>query len=305
MNTERFRGVIPPVPTIVDETGALDKKGMAVLIERVVASGVNGMLLLGSGGEFCHMSTALRKEVAEFTVKQVAGRMPVLLGVGACGTAEVIDLGRHAASIGVDAVLVVNPYYAKLSEEALFRHYQKIAATLEVPVLLYNFPALTGQELTVELVKRLALSCPNIVGIKDTVDSISHTRQLITDVKSARPDFLVFSGFDEYLLDTLILGGDGGVPASSNYAPDICCGIYKAFQNNDLAAITGLEQRLARLMPIYSLDTPYFGLVKEAIRLTGSDISTAVLAPALTPTPETKEKLVDILTKAGVLPKAS
>jgi 4-hydroxy-tetrahydrodipicolinate synthase len=302
MQIAKIKGVIPPVPTIVDQDGAFDRHGMASLIERVVGTGVNGMLILGSGGEFCHMSMAARKEVAEFAIRQVAGRLPVLIGIGACGTAEVIELGRHAAAVGADAVLAVNPYYAMVSQEALFQHYERISHALELPVLLYNFPGLTGQDLGTDLVKRLAFSCPNIVGIKDTVDTISHTRQILTEVKPVRPDFLVFSGYDEYLLDTLILGGDGGIPATSNYAPDICCGIYRAFLDKDFDKIVLLERRLAKLMPIYALDMPYFGLVKEAIRLTGSDISTAVLPPAQPPTMETKVKLVEVLKRSGVLP---
>jgi 4-hydroxy-tetrahydrodipicolinate synthase len=300
----KLKGVIPPVPTIVDSSGGLDRAGMAALIERIVASGVNGLLILGSGGEFCHMSSPLRKEVAEFAVRQVAGRLPVLLGIGAPGTAEVIDLGRHAASVGADAALVVNPYYALLSDEALYRHYATIAETLDLPVMLYNFPALTGQDLNVEMVKRIALAHPNVIGIKDTVDSLGHTRQILTEVKSVRPDFLVFSGYDEYLLDTLILGGDGGIPASSNFAPDICCGIYRAFQEKDFDRIVVLARRLAKLSLIYGLDSPFFGLIKEALRLTGSDISTAVVSPALPPSEDTKAKLIAVLTEAGVLPTA-
>jgi 4-hydroxy-tetrahydrodipicolinate synthase len=275
---------------------------MGALIERLIASGVDGLLILGSGGEFCHMAAPLRREVAEFAARQVAGRVPLLIGAGAPGTAEVIDYARHAASVGADAVLVVNPYYARLSEEALFRHYQTIAAAVPVPVILYNFPALTGQDLSVAMVKRLALACPNIVGIKDTVETPAHTREIVVEVKGARPDFLVFSGYDELLIDNLLVGGDGGIPATVNYAPDICLGIYQAFLEHDFPRLIALQRRLARLSPIYALDLPYFGLVKEAIRLTGTEISTAVLAPSLPPTADMKRRLAEVLTSAGVLP---
>lgn len=298
----QLKGVIPPVPTIVDDSGALDRAGMAVMLERLAHSGVDGLLMVGSGGEFCHMSTGMRKQVAEFAMQQVAGRLPVLVGIGAPGTTEVIDLGRHAAAIGAQGALVVNPYYAHLSTEALFRHYETIAATIGLPVLLYNFPALTGQDLTIELVRRIALSCPNVVGIKDSVENFGHTRQLITEVKSERPDFLIFSGYDEFLLDTLLLGGDGGIPASANFAPEICCGIYRAVQEKDFDGMAALQRRLAKLMRMYALDTPFFGVVKEAVRLTGSPISTAVLAPSLRPTEQIKAQLAEVLTQAGVLP---
>jgi len=303
MQSFKLRGVIPPVPTIVDQAGAFDPKGMAALLEREIASGIHGMLILGSGGEFCHMSLAMRKKVAEFCVRHVAGRVPVLIGIGASATAEVIELGQHAKACGADAVLVVNPYYATLSRPALIQHYKAVAGAVDMPILLYNFPGLTGQELTVDLVLELALACPNIVGIKDTVDTMSHTRALVTQVKGARPDFLVFSGFDEYMLDTLLIGGDGGIPATANFKPEITLGIFNAVEAGDFAKMRAHARQLAQLMPIYGLDQPFFGLVKEAIRLTGTDVSTAVLAPSLVPSEEIKAQLLAVLRGAGVLPK--
>jgi 2-dehydro-3-deoxy-D-pentonate aldolase len=297
-----IKGVIPPVPTVVDENGALDRAGMAELLDRLIHSQVNGLLILGTGGEFCHMGKTLRREVCEFAVEYVAGRLPVLVNIGDPATSEVIDLGRHAASVGVQAALAINPYYTSVTAEGLYRHYCSIADAVDLPLLLYNFPALTGEELSIDVVRRIALSCPTVVGIKDSVENFAHTRLLVTEVKSARPDFRVFSGYDEYLLYTLLIGGDGGFPATANFAPDICCGIYRAVQERDFDRTVTLQTRLAKLSRIYGLDTPFFGLIKEAIRLTGSRIPTAVLSPALAPSEETKAKLVEVLTQAGVLP---
>ena len=298
---EKIKGVIPPVPTVVNADGALDRAGMAELLDRLIHSDVNGLLILGTGGEFCHMNTAMRREVCEFAIKHVAGRLPVFVNIGAPATSEAIDLGRHAALAGVQGALAINPYYTPVTEEGLYRHYCSIADAVDLPLLLYNFPALTGEELSIDLVMRIALSCPTVVGIKDSVESFAHTRLLVTEVKSARPEFLVFSGYDEYLLHALLIGGDGGFPATANFAPDICCGIYRAVQEKDFDRIVALQTRLAKLSSIYGLDTPFFGLVKEAIRLTGSKISTAVLPPALPPSAEIKERLIEVLTQARVL----
>lgn len=301
MSVKTLRGVIPPVPTILDEDGRFDPEGMKRLIERLVASEVNGLLFLGSAGEFAHLPMDVRKQVAEFCVKQVGGRLPVIIGTAACATQEVIELSEHAWDIDADAVMVVNPYYALLTEERIYTHYRRIAEAVKLPVLLYNFPALTGQDLSVGLVKRLAKDCPNIIGIKDTVDCMSHIRRLVLETKEIRPDFLVFCGFDEYMLDTLLLGGAGVIPASSNFAPEITCGIYKAFRTGDLATIQTLMRRLGQLSKLYTLDSPFTGLLKEAIRLTGTDISTAVAAPATQPDAELKAQLKQILLAAKVL----
>lgn len=275
----RFRGVFPPVPTVVDENGKLDRKGMGLLLDHVIAAGAQGVLILGSGGEFCHLSREIRYEVAEFCVQHIAGRVTVLLGIAAPGTAETIDYGRHAAAIGADAVLVVNPYYAQLNEEYIYQHYRTIAEALTLPVFLYNFPALTGQDIGLEVITRLARDVPNIVGIKDTIDNISHTREIINRVHVFRPNFVIFSGYDEYMLDTLILGGHGGIPATFNFAPEVTGGIYQAFISKDYEKAFLLQRSLAKLSSLYALETPFFGVVKEAIKASGVEISTEVVAP--------------------------
>lgn len=297
----QLKGVIPPVPTIFDTQERFDPQGMGRLIDRLLASEVNGFLFLGSAGEFATLPRERREAIAEFCVGRVAGKKPVIVGAASCATREVIELSQHAERIGADAVMVVNPYYAKLSEERLYRHYRQIAENSPLPVLLYNFPLLTGQDLSVELVGRLAADCPNVVGIKDTVDCMSHIRRLVFEVKGARPDFMVFSGFDEYMLDTLMIGGDGVIPATSNFAPEITCGIYRAFREQDFGAAQRLLTRLAILSRMYAIDVPFTGVIKEAIRLCGLDIPTTALAPASAPDDATRGKLLDILVQAGVL----
>lgn len=300
MHLEKFKGIFPPVPTIVDADGNLDKKGMANLLDHVINSDADGMLILGSGGEFCHMTPDMRREVAEFCVYYVNKRIPVMIGISSPSTKETIQYGQHAAKIGADAVLVVNPYYALLNSEAIYNHYKTVGENVNLPVLLYNFPALTGQDIGLDIITRLAKDVPNIVGLKDTIDNISHTREVINRVHAFRPDFIIFSGFDEYMLDTLILGGHGGIPATFNFAPQITKGIYNAFINKDYATAFELQRKLAQIMPIYAIESPFFGVIKQAIKLVGVDISTAVLAPVQTLTTDKQLILTDILAKAKI-----
>lgn len=295
MNLKKFKGIFPPVPTIVDDNGDLDKIGMSNLLDHVIRSGANGMLILGSGGEFCHMTPELRREVAEFSVSYVNHRIPVMIGISSPSTKETIAYGNHAATIGADAVLVVNPYYALLNNDAIYNHYKIIGENVNLPVLLYNFPALTGQDIGIDNITRLAKDVPNIIGLKDTIDNISHTREVINQVHSFRSDFIIFSGFDEYMLDTLILGGHGGIPATFNFAPQITKGIYEAFINKDYETAFYLQRKLAKLMPIYSIESPFFGVIKQAIKLSGVDISTNVLLPVTELSEKKKEKIEQLL----------
>ena len=267
------------------------------MLDHVIANGADGVLILGSGGEFSHLSNCQRKEIAEFCLQHIKGRVPVLMGIACAGTAETIELGLHAQQHGADGVLVVNPYYAKLSDEARYTHYKRVADALNTPVFLYNFPELTGQDIGIEVITRLAQDVPNIVGIKDTIDNISHTREIINRVHAFRPDFIIFSGYDEYMLDTLLLGGHGGIPATFNFAPQITRGIYQAFLDGDMTAARLYQKQLARLSPLYALEQPFFGVIKAAINLSGLDISTAVVPPALPLNAEKTEYVKNVLAR--------
>ncbi|NDL66002.1 dihydrodipicolinate synthase family protein [Acerihabitans arboris] len=301
MAIPRFYGVIPPVPTLFTEDEQLDEASMANLLDSLIASDVNGLFFLGSAGEFAHMSEALRLRTAEFCVNYVDKRKPVLIGIAHSGTREAIRFGLHAQKIGADGVVAVNPFYNPLSEENLYLHYKHLADALSLPILIYNFPALTGQSIPVPIVRRLAETCPNIVGLKDTVDTLSHIRETIHAVKPVRPDFAVFSGYDEYLFGTLILGGDGCIPASANFAPQLTCGIYRAWQEQDYAQAVKLQQRLSYIPELYNYDLPFYNAVKYAIKLVGVDISVNSLWPASPLTDELKEKVRGALARSGVI----
>jgi len=297
-----FKGIIPPVPTIFDSTGSLNKKGMGAMIDHLAGTGVDALFFLGSAGEFSQMSETLRKDVAQFCVHYTRKRKPVLLGTAAPGTDETIMFTRHAKEIGADGVVIINPYYAILREDNIYAHYKRIVESVDIPVILYNFPLLTNQDLSINLIKRLALDFPSIVGIKDTVDTVRHTREIIHAVKPVRPDFAVFAGFDEYLLDTLIMGGDGGFPSSANFAPFLTTGIYRAVKENDGAKIIELQELLSHVPAVFFLESPFYTVVKNAVKLTGVDITTDVLPPAVDLTEEKLVKVTELLKRLDLLP---
>ena len=297
----KFYGVIPPVSTIFDQELKLDRQGMGKLIDFLIESGVNGLFFLGSGGEFSQMSFEERKEVAEFATKYVGGRVPVLIGTGGTNTREIIALNQHAKSVGADGVVIINPYYWPLTDENLFAHYSEIAENTELPILLYNFPNLTGQDLSPEMVLRLVDQHENIVGIKETVDTAGHIREMILKVKSKHPHFSVLAGFDDHLWNTLSLGGDGVISASGNFAPELTIGIYQAFVNKEYETAIELHRRLAYLPLMYKLDSPFVNVVKEATKMRGMNISTAVLPPARPLSEQKKQELMEILKKADLI----
>lgn len=299
--SQLFKGIIPPVPTIFDEQHQFDSAGMGRVIDQLIDAGVDGLLFLGTGGEFSQMNSSQRKEVAAFTTEHVNGRVPVLIGTGGTSTDEVIDLSLHAKEAGADGVVVINPYFWPLSEENLYRHYSTICKAVDLPVLLYNFPNFTGQDLSPDFVVKLVSAHSNVVGIKETIDEAGHIREMILKVKAVQPAFSVFSGFDDHLLNTLALGGDGAISASANFAPELTGGIYKAWKNGDYETAVKLHRQLAPVPLMYKIISPFVGVIKEAMVMRGQAISTETLAPALPLTQQQKAEVKDILQKARLL----
>lgn len=296
-----FKGIIPPVSTIFDQEGKLEKDQMKLVIDHLINADVNGLLFLGTGGEFSQMSTDERMEIAEFAVSYVDKRVPVIIGTGSTNTREAVLLSEHAQKIGADGLIVINPYYWNLSKKNLLNYYRDIAQSTDLPILLYNFPDLTGQDLTPELVSRLAGEYDNIVGIKDTVDSIGHIQDMILTVKQHDPSFSVFAGFDNHLLNTLQLGGDGSITASVNFAPQLSVGVYRAYQSGDLSKAVELQKQLSTLPLLYRIDSPFVNVVKEATKLCGLDISTYVLPPASPLSQEQIAQVKEILQQVNLL----
>ncbi|MDP5241031.1 dihydrodipicolinate synthase family protein [Uliginosibacterium sp. 31-16] len=296
-----FRGNIPPVPTIWTAAGQLDRTGMGNMLDFVINGGADVVFCCGSAGEFSQMSEAQRREVAEFAVSHVAGRVPVLIGIASCSTQQAIEFGLHAKAIGASGVVAVNPYYALLLPDNIMLHYRRLAAAVDLPLILYNFPLLTGQDLSPAMIRQLALECPNIVGVKDTTDTVRHIRDVLQAVKPVRPDFGVYAGFDEYMLDTLIMGGDGCFPSAMNFAPHIPVGLWRAFQEKDGAKLIEMQRQLCLCPPMFGLESPFYAIVKEAAKMVGVDISTHVLPPAVPLTEAKRDKVRDTLRLLGVV----
>lgn len=298
---KNFKGIVPPISTIFNENGDLDKEGMGLLIDHLISTKVNGLFFLGTGGEFSQMSVKKRLEVAEFATKYVDSRVPVLIGTGGTSTEEVIYLSKHAQSVGADGVVIINPYYWNLAEEHLFKHYSDIANEVEMPIMLYNFPPLTGQDISAEFVLSLVDKHSNIVGIKETLDSIGHINDMIAKVKSVHPEFSVFCGFDNHLANTLTMGGDGIISAAGNFASSLQVEIYEAFQNEDYNKAIPLQKRLSMVAEMYKLDTPFINVAKEATKLTGIDISTYVLPPSRALSSKKIKEVESILKRAELI----
>ena len=290
-----FKGIFCPSITITDDEGKIDYDLWGKHLDHLADAGVNGVLLFGSIGEFYSVSLADKEAALEFAVKRVGERMKVFAGVGDTTYANVIEFTKFAEKAGADAVLAVSPYYFGPSPLTAENYFGGIAEATKLPVILYNFPARTGTDLTPELVASLAAKHPNICGIKDTVDTISHTRKVIRAARAVNPDFTVFSGFDEYYLVNRVSGGNGVLCGLTNVEPETFVKMHAAYEEGDFATAVACAERVSKLMAVYDVCDLFVSAIKAAVKVKGLPISTKIFEPAVQATEADEAAIAELL----------
>ena len=290
-----FKGIFCPSITITDGEGKIDYDLWGKHLDHLADAGVNGVLLFGSIGEFYSVSLADKEAALEFAVKRVGERMKVFAGVGDTTYANVIEFTKFAEKAGADAVLAVSPYYFGPSPLTAENYFGGIAEATKLPVILYNFPARTGTDLTPELVASLAAKHPNICGIKDTVDTISHTRKVIRAARAVNPDFTVFSGFDEYYLVNRVSGGNGVLCGLTNVEPETFVKMHAAYEEGDFATAVACAERISKLMAVYDVCDLFVSAIKAAVKVKGLPISTKIFEPAVQATEADEAAIAELL----------
>jgi len=187
--------------------------------------------------------------------------VPLVVGVGAAGTREAVELARHAEGAGTDAVLAVSPFYWKAGEEALFRHLTTVAESVQIPVLVYNLPMLTGIDLSPSPIARIAAACLNVSGLKDTVSEYYHTVGMLREVKCMRPDFSVLSGWRDLILPSHLAGADGSICAFANVAPEQFVNFVSSTRDGDLVRAAELHCRVLSLVTLRMYSDPPISVI--------------------------------------------
>src|SRR5215208_4950343 len=296
-----FTGLMPAMVTPFDERGEIDLGATQAVVERFIEAGVDGISPLGSTGEASHLASEERKRFIEEVTRIAGGRVPLVVGVGAAGTREAIELARHAEGVGVDAVLIVSPFYWKVGEEALYRHFAAVAESVDIPFVVYNLPMLTGIDLSPSLIARIAAECPNVTGLKDTVTEYRHTVGVLREVKRVRPDFSVLAGWEDLILPSIIAGADGSICAFANVAPELFVNLVHSARDGDLERAAKLHRRVLSLVTLGAYSDPPISAIKLAMNKLGVPISPAVRGPALRVPEEAQEKIEGVLREVGLL----
>ncbi len=211
------QGSLVAIVTPMFDDGRLDIPSLNALIEFHIAQGSDGIVIVGTTGESPTVDFDEHCLLIQTAVEQVRGRVPVIAGTGANSTKEAIALTQKAKELGVDACLLVAPYYNKPTQEGLYQHFKAIADAVAIPQILYNVPGRTGCDISNDTVLRLA-SHANIIGIKDATGGIERGTDLIL---RAPKDFAVLSGDDATAMSLMLLGGKGVISVTANVAPKL------------------------------------------------------------------------------------
>src|SRR5712692_3017504 len=212
-----FRGSFTALVTPFTN-GHVDEKALRSLVEWQIAEGTNGLVPVGTTGESPTLSHDEHKRVVEWCIDQADGRVPVIAGAGSNATAEAIELSQHAEEAGADAVLIVTPYYNKPTQEGLYQHYKAINDAIGIPFIIYNIPARSVIDMSVDTMKRL-FALDNIAGVKDATANVVRASQ---QRAAMGEQFNQLSGEDATVLGFMAHGGHGCISVTSNVAPRLC-----------------------------------------------------------------------------------
>jgi len=275
---------------------AFDEDAFRAHVRWQIENGTHGFVPVGTTGESPTLSHDEHKQVVEACIDEAKGRVPVIAGAGSNSTDEAIDFSRHAEEAGADAVLVVTPYYNKPTQEGLYQHFKAINNAIGIPIIIYNIPARSVIDMSVDTMKRL-FELKNIVGVKDAtanVARVSLQRQAMGE------EFIQLSGEDATALGFMAHGGHGCISVTSNVAPRLCSDMQRACLSGDYAGAVRIQDRLMPLhMALFIETNP--SPVKYALSALGR-MSDEVRLPLVPMSSETaKQSVRSAMAHAGLL----
>jgi 4-hydroxy-tetrahydrodipicolinate synthase len=283
-----FRGSFTAMVTPF-KNGSVDEGAFRGLVQWQIAEGTNGLVPVGTTGESPTLSHDEHKKVVEWCIDEAKRRVPVIAGAGSNSTREAVELAEHAERAGADAVLVVTPYYNKPTQEGLYQHFKAVNDAIGIPIIIYNIPARSVIDMTVDTMKRL-YELKNIAGVKDATANMVRVSQ---QRAALGPEFNQLSGEDATALGFMAHGGHGCISVTSNVAPRLCAEFQRACLRGDYTAALALQDKLMPLHQHLFVETnpapakyalSVLGKCTETVRLpmvTLSDTSKGVVREAM------------------------
>ena len=239
-----FTGAAVAIITPFKEDGTVDYDTFGKIIEDQIAGSTDAIVVCGTTGESAAMPDEEHLAVVDYCVKKVAGRVPVIAGTGTNDTQHCINLSQGAEKLGVDALLLVTPYYNKTTQRGLIAHYTKIANSVNIPIILYNVPSRTGLNIAPETLKELS-KVENIVAVKEASGNISQVAKI---AQLCGDDMTIYSGNDDQIVPLLSLGGKGVISVLSNVAPKQTHDMVASYLEGDIKKACQLQLEAIELV---------------------------------------------------------
>lgn len=271
MKHVELKGIIPPILTPMNPDESVNLDVLREQIERMIQGGVHGLFAFGTNGEGYILSEKEKIEVLEAAVDQVKGRVPVYAGTGCISTADTIRMSKKAQELGADVLSIITPSFALASQKELYNHYAEVAKHVEIPIVLYNIPARTGNKLLPETVASLAKDVDVIMGAKDSSGDWDNLQAYIALTRDLDKDFRVLSGNDSLILPCLKAGGAGGIAGCANVYPHVLASIYDLFQAGRLEEAQTTQDSIASFRAVFKYGNPNT-VVKKAVAMLGYDV---------------------------------
>ena len=284
-------GILAAAATPFDDDEQINETALRAHVRRQLDAGVHGIFALGTNGEFYAQSAVERAEAARMVLDEVAGQVPVVIGAGAATTRETISIAQDAATAGADALSIITPYFAAASQTEIAIHFRAVAESVDVPVIVYNIPARTGNAVAPATLEKLA-EVDNITGVKDSSGNFDTILQYLE--RTDRDSFDVISGNDSLILWTLIAGGAGGISGIANVYPKTMASIYDLFLAGDSEGARAAQDSIRPIRNCLALGNPNT-VVKHA-----ANVREFGLGPARAPfnalSDEAKATIADTVT---------
>ncbi len=288
------------VVTIFKEDGSLDHEGNRAVYENLIKAGSDGIVLMGSTGEFCSMDMDMAKECIDTALDAIKGRMEVIVGASRMIPRESVELGNYAMSRGADAIILISPYYFKLSDASIENYYDQTVPNINGPVYIYNFPGCTAHEVSPELILKLRRKYSNIKGCKDTVKNFEHTRKICDTLLPEFPDFEIYSGFDEFFVHNVLSGGSGCIGGLTNICPELFADWVKAVNAKDWDKSAAIQKKVNKLMAMFDISAPFLTAVKRALLIKGIISNEYGCAPNVIASEEEDAKIRRLLEEMNI-----
>lgn len=262
---KKIEGILAVTATPFKNTGEIDYATVEKHLDHLLASGVHGVLPVGATGEFAALSTAERKQLAEFVCKQVHGRVPVVVGAVSQNVDTVIEVAEHAASIGASGIMVLSSPGLHLSQDEIYAYYAHISSKVSIPVMVYNNPGSAGVDIEPRTMARIA-ALPRMDYLKESTGSIQRINMMVNDLSGR---IVTLCGCEDLAYESFIIGAQGWVCVLANIAPAMAVEIWNCVRKGDLAKANAVYQKVLPILRLFEASGQLWQIVKYVMQKQG------------------------------------